>query len=83
MKFQIMQEQDRNAGITWGTGTEWSILGLVQVRPLLLRNQKVFNIKEQKDLYRSIHENNPLKQRKNFCQKSLRWKNLCIWAYGK
>ena len=34
MKFQIMQEQDRNAGITWGTGTEWSILGLVQVHPL-------------------------------------------------
>ena len=24
----------RNAGITWGTGTEWSILGLVQVHPL-------------------------------------------------
>ena len=34
MKFQIMQEQDRNAGITWGNGTEWSILGLVQVHPL-------------------------------------------------
>ena len=34
MKFQIMQEQDGNAGITWGTGTEWSILGLVQVHPL-------------------------------------------------
>ncbi len=60
MKFQIMQEQDRNAGITWGTGTEWSILGLVQVHPLFSETEGFSHIMNRKTYIEAIHEKQPI-----------------------
>ena len=58
-------------------------LGIGAGASSLLRNRRFSHIRNRKTYIEAIHEKQPIETEEELCQKSLRWKNLCIWAYGK